>query len=392
MQQLMQNTIIQGNCIEKLKQLPDKTIDLIFADPPYNLQLKNELYRPNQTKVEGVFDDWDKFDSMQEYDKFTEQWLKECKRVLKDNATIWVIGSYHNIFRVGAILQNLGFWILNDILWIKTNPMPNFKGTRFNNAHETMIWASKNKESKYTFHYKSLKVFNDDLQMRSDWYIPICSGEERIKFNGQKAHSTQKPEELLYRVILASSNVGDLVLDPFSGSGTTAAIAKKLNRNYIGIEKEEFYVGIANERLEKIRPIQKELLEYPIERPIPKVPFGNLIEKGFIKIGEYLFSHDKKYQAQVLSDASLQWNEEVGSIHKISSLILKKPSNNGWKYWFVEKEGKKICIDDFRTEYSKIFLESKPPNNQLFESRESNAEINKIIKSSTSKSLLLNEL
>jgi len=392
MQQLMQNTIIQGNCIEKLKQLPDKTIDLIFADPPYNLQLKNELYRPNQTKVEGVFDDWDKFDSMQEYDKFTEQWLKECKRVLKDNATIWVIGSYHNIFRVGAILQNLGFWILNDILWIKTNPMPNFKGTRFNNAHETMIWASKNKESKYTFHYKSLKVFNDDLQMRSDWYIPICSGEERIKFNGQKAHSTQKPEELLYRVILASSNVGDLVLDPFSGSGTTAAIAKKLNRNYIGIEKEEFYVGIANERLEKIKPIQKELLEYPIERPIPKVPFGNLIEKGFIKIGEYLFSHDKKYQAQVLSDASLQWNEEVGSIHKISSLILKKPSNNGWKYWFVEKEGKKICIDDFRTEYSKIFLESKPPNNQLFESRESNAEINKIIKSSTSKSLLLNEL
>jgi len=359
MQQLIQNTIIQGDCIEKLKQLPDKTIDLIFADPPYNLQLKNELYRPNQTKVEGVFDDWDKFESMQEYDKFTEQWLKECKRILKDDATIWVIGSYHNIFRVGTILQNLGFWILNDILWIKTNPMPNFKGTRFNNAHETLIWASKNKNSKYTFHYKSLKVFNDDLQMRSDWYIPICNGDERIKFNGQKAHSTQKPEELLYRVILATSNVGDLILDPFSGSGTTAAIAKKLNRNYIGIEKEEFYVGIANERLEEIKPIQNELLEYLIERPIPKVPFGNLIEKGFIKIGDHLFSQDKKYQAQVLANASLQWNEEVGSIHKISSLILKKPSNNGWKYWFVEKNNNLICIDDFRTEYSKLFLENK---------------------------------
>lgn len=350
------NTIIHGDCIEKFKNIPDNTIDLIFADPPYNLQLKNELYRPNQTKVEGVFDDWDKFDSMKDYDKFTENWLKECKRVLKDNATIWIIGSYHNIFRVGKILQDLGFWILNDIIWIKSNPMPNFKGTRFNNAHETMIWASKNKESKYTFHYKSLKVFNDDLQMRSDWYIPICSGEERIKINGQKAHSTQKPQELLYRVILSSSNVNDIVLDPFSGSGTTAAIAKKLNRNYIGIEKEEFYVGIANERLNNVKPIQKELLEYIIERPIPKVPFGNLIEKEFIKIGEYLFSHDKKYQVQVLSDASLQWNEEIGSIHKISSLILKKPSNNGWKFWYIERDGELILIDSLRTIYINTYI------------------------------------
>ncbi|MDI9312846.1 MAG: DNA methyltransferase [Limnohabitans sp.] len=371
MQENLQNIIIQGDCIEVLKQIPSKSIDLIFADPPYNLQLKNELFRPNQTKVDGVFDDWDKFDSMQEYDKFTKLWLNECKRVLKDDAAIWVIGSYHNIFRVGAILQDLGFWILNDILWVKTNPMPNFKGTRFNNAHETLIWASKNKESNFTFHYKSLKVFNDDLQMRSDWYIPICNGDERIKVNGQKAHSTQKPEELLYRVILSSSNVGDLILDPFNGSGTTAAVAKKLNRNYIGIEKEEFYVKITNERLEKIQPIQRELLEYLIERPIPKVPFGNLIEKEFIKTGEYLFSKDRKYQAQVMADASLTWNEEVGSIHKISAIILGNPSNNGWKYWFVERNNKLIGIDDFRFEYSKLFLESDDKTIQLFDCQKS---------------------
>ena len=358
-----QNTIIQGDCIEVLQQLPDKSVDLIFADPPYNLQLKNDLFRPNQSKVEGVFDEWDKFDSFQDYDNFTEQWLQQCKRTMKDNATLWVIGSYHNIFRVGAILQNLGFWILNDILWIKTNPMPNFKGTRFNNAHETLIWASKSKDSKFTFHYKSLKAFNDDLQMRSDWYIPICSGQERIKVNGQKAHSTQKPEELLYRVVLASSNIGDMVLDPFSGSGTTAAIAKKLNRNFIGIEKEDFYVEVANQRLEKIIPLEKNLLEYPIERPIPKVPFGNLIEKGFLHAGEFLFSTDKKVKAQILADASLLWNEEAGSIHKISATILKKPSNNGWKFWFVERDNKLLCIDELRTQYSKMFLEGKAAKN-----------------------------
>jgi len=267
------NTIIKGDCTEELKNIPSKSIDLIFADPPYNLQLKNELYKPNQTKVYGVFDQWDKFDSMQEYDKFTKKWLTECKRILKDDATICVIGSYHNIFRVGAILQNLGFWILNDILWIKTNPIPNFMGTRFNKAHETLIWASKNKESKYTFHYKALKVFNDDLQMRSDWYIPICNGDERIKYNGQKAHSTQKQEELLYRIILATSNVGDIVLDPFNGSGTTAVVAKKLQRNFIGIEKEEFYVQITKERLEKIKPISKKIIRISNRKTYPKSAF-----------------------------------------------------------------------------------------------------------------------
>jgi site-specific DNA-methyltransferase (adenine-specific)/modification methylase len=350
------NKILQGDCIEVMKNLPDKSVDLIFADPPYNLQLKNELYRPNQTKVDGVFDEWDKFDSMQEYDKFTEAWLTECKRVLKDDGTIWVIGSYHNIFRVGAIMQNLGLWFLNDIIWVKTNPMPNFKGTRFNNAHETLIWASKNKNSRYTFHYKALKVFNDDLQMRSDWHIPICGGEERIKVNGQKAHSTQKPAELLYRVILSSSNPNDLVLDPFNGSGTTAAVAKRLGRNYIGIEKEDFYIQVTEERLKKVTPLKQELLEHPIQKPQIKVPFGNLIEKGFVKIGEDLYSGNFKQTAKVLADASLVWGENIGSIHKISALILNKPNNNGWKFWYVERDGKKILIDDLRQEYIQKFV------------------------------------
>jgi DNA modification methylase len=236
------NTIIKGDCTKVLKQIPDNSVDLIFADPPYNLQLQGELWRPNQTKVDAVNDKWDKFESFEEYDNFCEEWLTECRRVLKENGTIWVIGSYHNIFRIGKIMQDLGFWILNDILWIKTNPMPNFRGTRFNNAHETLIWASKSKHSKYTFNYKTMKAFNDDLQLRSDWYIPLCNGSERIKVNGEKAHSTQKPEALLYRIIISTSKPGDIVLDPFIGTGTTAAVAKKLGRKYIGIEKEDFYI------------------------------------------------------------------------------------------------------------------------------------------------------
>lgn len=251
MDQLFLDKIIQGDCIETLKKLPENSVDLIFADPPYNLQLQNDLYRPNQTKVSGVNDKWDKFISFDEYDTFTYNWLKECRRVLKKDGSIWVIGSYHNIFRVGRIMQDLGFWILNDIVWIKTNPMPNFKGTRFNNAQETLIWASQNPKSKYTFHYKSMKAFNDDKQMRSDWYIPICNGGERIKVNGEKAHSTQKPEALLYRIILSTSNVDDVVLDPFMGSGTTGAVSKKLGRSFVGIEREKFYIKIINEILEK---------------------------------------------------------------------------------------------------------------------------------------------
>lgn len=316
------NTIIQGDCIEKLRELPDNSVDLVFADPPYNLQLQGELYRPDQTKVSAVNDEWDKFSSFDVYDEFTYDWLKECQRILKKDGSIWVIGSYHNIFRVGKIMQDLGLWILNDVIWIKTNPMPNFKGTRFNNAQETLILASKNQKSKPTFHYKAMKGHNDDKQMRSDWYIPICNGGERIKVNGEKAHSTQKPEALLYRVILSTSNVGDVVLDPFMGSGTTGAVAKKLGRNFIGIERESFYIKVANNRIKKIQTLGNELLEYPSEIKKPKVPFGSLIETSFIKSGDYLYSKDKKHKALILADATLKWNDKVGSIHKISAEIF----------------------------------------------------------------------
>ena len=366
------NKIILGDSLEILKELPAKSVDLVFADPPYNLQLKNDLYRPNQTKVDGVFDEWDKFTSLKEYDEFTKKWLLGCQRVLKDNGTIWVIGSYHNIYRVGAIMQDIGFWFLNDIVWIKTNPMPNFKGTRFNNAHETLIWAAKNKNSRYTFHYKAMKAFNDDKQMRSDWYIPIANGKERLKDEkGKKVHSTQKPEELLFRIILATTNPGDIVLDPFMGSGTTGAVAKRLGRNFIGIEKEEFYVKEATKRIEKIIPLKPELLHYKIEAKPPKVPFGNLVEKGLIKIGEKIYSKDKKYFAIVLANASIETQDgKVGSIHKISADYLKKQSNNGWKFWYVERNGKLVSIDKLREEYIKKYLSEydiKKPTPNLFQ-------------------------
>lgn len=350
------NKIIKGNCIEELKKLPEGSIDLIFADPPYNLQLGGELYRPNQTRVDAVTDKWDKFSSFEEYDKFCLDWLKECRRVLKKDGTIWVIGSYHNIFRIGKIMQDLDMWILNDIVWIKTNPMPNFKGTRFNNAHETLIWASQNKDSNYTFHYKSMKVFNDDKQMRSDWYIPICNGGERIYIDGKKAHSTQKPEALLYRIILSTSNVNDIVLDPFMGSGTTGAVAKKLKRNFIGIEKEEEYIKIALNRIDKVVPLDEKYLSNLIEAKKPKVPFGNLIESGLIKIGERIFSKDKKYEAEVLANSSILYNNKAGSIHSISAEILKKSANNGWTFWYIERNGKPILIDKLRDEYNEKYL------------------------------------
>ena len=351
------NKIIQGNNVDILNKMPEKSVDLIFADPPYNLQLKNELLRPNQTVVAGVDDQWDKFSSFEIYDKFTKDWLLACKRVLKDTGTIWVIGSYHNIYRVGAIMQDVGFWFLNDIVWVKNNPMPNFKGTRFNNAHETMLWASKNEKAKFTFHYKAMKTYNDDLQMRSDWHIPICSGKERLKVDGQKAHSTQKPQELLTRIILATSNPGDVVLDPFMGSGTTAAVAKLLGRDFIGTEREEFYVEHATKRVAKVKPIDIDYLSYKIEEKPPKVPFGNLIEKQMIKIGEKLYSKDKKFSATVLANASIETKEITASIHKLSANLLNKPSNNGWKFWYVERKGKLVCIDDLRSEYIKKYIE-----------------------------------
>ena len=353
------NKIYQGDCIDLLKKIPDDSIDLIFADPPYNLQLNNDLYRPNQTKVNGVNDEWDKFESMEDYDKFTNLWLSECHRILKNTGSIWVIGTYHNIFRIGYSLQNIGFWLLNVIIWIKPNPMPNFKGTRFNNAHETLIWATKSKMSNYTFHYHSMKAMNDDKQMRSDWIIPICQGNERIKVNGQKAHSTQKPEELLYRIIISTSNPGDIILDPFSGSGTTAAVAKRLGRNFIAFEKEPFYVDIANKRLKTIVPISNEFLNYNIEKRKPKVSFGSLIEKGYIKIGEDLYSKNMKYSAKVQADSSINYNGNVGSIHKISALILNKDSSNGWSFWYIKRNDKLISIDDLRYDYEQKFYKKQ---------------------------------
>ena len=350
------NKIVSGDSLELLKDIPSNSVDFVFAAPPYNLQLNGELYRPDQSKVDAVNDEWDKFDSFKDYDNFCQCWLKECYRVLKDTGSIWVIGSYHNIFRVGYLMQNIGYWMLNDIVWIKTNPMPNFKGTRFNNAHETLIWATKSKDSKYTFHYHSLKCMNDDLQMRSDWYIPICQGNERVKVDGKKAHTTQKPIELLYRIILSTSNFGDLILDPFCGSGTTAAVAKKLGRNYITFDKEQFYVDVATERVNNINPLAKELLEYKVEIKKPKVPFGNLIESGFIEVGQKLFSKDKKFEAVVNADASIICNDVIGSIHSVSKQILNKPSNNGWTYWFIENGKSMKSIDEIRMDYCSKFL------------------------------------
>ncbi len=354
------NKIISGDSLELLKQLPARSADLVFADPPYNLQLVNDLYRPDQSKVKGVFDDWDKFDSLKNYDDFTRSWLAGCKRVLKNNGTIWVIGSYHNIYRVGTIMQDLGFWFLNDIVWIKSNPMPNFKGTRFNNAHETLLWAAKSKTAKYTFHYKAMKSFHDDLQMRSNWYIPVCTGKERLKVNGKKVHSTQKPEALLYRIILATTNPGDIILDPFMGSGTTGAVAKKLRRNFIGLEKNEFYVQEARKRIEQVIPVEEDLLNYKVERKPPRVPFGNLIEEGWIRAGERISDKSGKYRATVLADASIETdNGEVGSIHKISAAPLNRQSHNGWKFWYVARGGKLISLDELRQEYIKKCLDGK---------------------------------
>lgn len=347
------NEIHHGDSLELLKLLPDSSADLVFADPPYNLQLNRDLYRPDRSRVRAVDDGWDKFDSFLEYDDFTRSWLLECRRVLRDTGSIWVIGSYHNIFRVGAILQDTGFWILNDIIWVKTNPMPNFMGTRFANAHETLIWASKSTDAKYTFHYQAMKGFNDDLQMRSDWLIPLCKGPERIREEGKKAHSTQKPEELLYRIIMATTNPGDLVVDPFAGSGTCAAVAKRLGRNFIAFEREQSYVNLARERVEGVTPLHGPLLEYRTERRLPRVPFGNLVASGYIRVGERLWSADRKFSAEVQADTSLLFDGTTGSIHSLGTLLSGRGRANGWSYWHAEREGVLVCIDEIRKEYRK---------------------------------------
>ncbi|HEX2753804.1 MAG TPA: site-specific DNA-methyltransferase [Alphaproteobacteria bacterium] len=353
---LPRNKILQGDCIDIMKSLPARSVDLIFADPPYNLQLGGDLTRPDNSKVNGVEDDWDKFSSFGEYDKFSRAWLLEAKRLLKDDGAIWVIGSYHNIFRLGAELQNLGFWILNDIVWRKTNPMPNFRGRRFTNAHETMIWASKSENSKYRFNYDAMKALNEDLQMRSDWTIPLCTGGERLKnTDGKKAHPTQKPEALLHRVIMSSTEMGDVVLDPFFGTGTTGAVAKKLGRDFIGIEREREYIAHAEERIKAITAGDDETLLKPIEkRAEPRVPFGQVIEQGLLQPGAVLFDHTRRYSARVRADGNLvarnHTGDHKGSIHKVGAALQGLPSCNGWTFWHFENKGKAWPIDVLRQE------------------------------------------
>jgi len=347
--------IYKGDCIEILKQLPKKSVDLVFADPPYNLQLKNELYRPNQTKVDAVNDKWDKFNSNDEYDRFTKEWLSACREVMKDDATIWVIGSYHNIFRVGKIMMDLGFWILNDVQWYKTNPMPNFRGVRFTNATETLIWAKKSeKQKRYTFNYNVMKTLNGGKQMTSVWQIPICTGNERIKDeNGKKAHSTQKPEELLKRVILSSTKEGDTILDPFCGSGTTCAVAKKLKRKAIGIEKEDKYIKVIEKRLAEINPDDYKdwQLKEPEKEKLKRVSMEELVKQGYLKEGDKIFTKHKKETAIILNNGHIQYNKQIGSIHKIGALIKESESCNGWMFWYYEDNGTLKLIDEKRKEY-----------------------------------------
>ena len=346
------NKIINGNCIEELRKIPEKSFDLIFADPPYNMQLGEVLERPDNSKVASVNDAWDKFKDFDSYDKFSNLWLKESKRILKDNGSIWVIGSYHNIFRLGYHMQNLNYWILNDVIWRKNNPMPNFKGTRFTNAHETLIWASKSKKSKYTFNYQSLKCLNDDLQMRSDWLIPICNGKERLKKKGKKIHSTQKPESLLHRIILATTNKGHSILDPFLGTGTTAVVAKKLGRKFCGIEKDKNYFSAAQERIFKTKKIEDENLD-TIEnnKSKPRIPFGSLVEMGILKPGSILFDQKKKIYARIMVDGSLKYKRSEGSIHKVAAQIMGTESYNGWTYWHYQDGKNTFLIDNLRQKF-----------------------------------------
>ncbi len=344
------NTILDGDCIEVMNSLPEGSVDLIFADPPYNLQLKGDLHRPDNSQVDAVDDHWDQFSSFAAYDKFTKAWLKAARRLLKPNGAIWVIGSYHNIFRVGTALQNEGYWILNDVVWRKSNPMPNFRGKRFTNAHETMIWASKQEGGKYTFNYEALKALNEGIQMRSDWVLPICTGHERLKDdNGDKAHPTQKPQSLLHRVLVGSTNPGDVILDPFFGTGTTGAVAKMLGRDFIGIEREAAYRKVAEKRIASVRKFDREALQVSAsKRSEPRVPFGQLVERGMLRPGEELYSMNKRHKAKVRADGTLIGDDIKGSIHQVGAALEGAPSCNGWTYWCFQREGKKVPIDVLR--------------------------------------------
>ena len=343
------DTILDGDCVEAMLSLPEASVDLIFADPPYNLQLKGELHRPDNSKVDAVDDAWDQFGSFAAYDRFTHDWLAAAKRLLKPGGAIWVIGSYHNVFRLGSELQNQGFWILNDVVWRKSNPMPNFRGKRLTNAHETLIWASKGEGAKYTFNYEALKALNEGIQMRSDWVLPICTGHERLKDgNGDKAHPTQKPEALLHRVLLGTTNPGDVVLDPFFGTGTTGAVAKMLGRSYIGIEREKAYRKVAERRLANVRKFDKSALEVSTsKRAEPRVPFGQVVERGYLRPGEILTSPSGK-AAKVRADGTLIADGIKGSIHQVGAALENAPSCNGWTYWQIKRDGKPVSIDVFR--------------------------------------------
>ncbi|MFZ1989019.1 MAG: site-specific DNA-methyltransferase [Alphaproteobacteria bacterium] len=347
--------IIQGDAIETMRQLPAESVDLVFADPPYNLQLEGELLRPDQSRVDGVEEDWDRFSSFADYDKFTRDWLSAAKRLLKPEGTLWVIGSYHNIFRVGTILQDLGFWVLNDIVWRKTNPMPNFRGRRFTNAHETMIWATRDAgQKRYTFNYDALKSLNEGLQMRSDWMLPLCTGAERLKDGkGAKTHPTQKPEGLLHRVLIASSKEGDVVLDPFFGTGTTGAVAKRLRRRFIGIERQADYIAAARTRIAEVTPLaEDEIAITRSKRAEVRIPFGTLIEHGLLKPGDILVSADERHAARVRADGSLSVDgasgAATGSIHQIAAHVQGLDACNGWAYWCVKTKGRPVPIDQLR--------------------------------------------
>lgn len=352
-QPLPLDQILLGDCVAGIDSLPADSIDLVFADPPYNLQLEGALSRPDQSVVDAVDDDWDKFASFADYDSFTRDWLTAVRRVMKPDGTIFVIGSYHNIFRVGAIMQDLGFWILNDIVWRKSNPMPNFRGRRFTNAHETMIWATKSASGKnYTFNYEALKAANEDCQVRSDWLLPICTGGERLKDdNGRKTHPTQKPEALLTRVLLSASNKGDVVLDPFFGSGTTGAVARRLGRHFIGTERDPIYAKAARARIDAVTPLPDNALAIaPTKRSEPRVAFMSVVEAGLIAPGAILTDAKRRHQALVRADGALALGQIVGSIHKIGALAQGLPACNGWTFWHVEKDGKLVPIDEMRGE------------------------------------------
>ena len=346
---LPRNQILQGDCIERMNALPEGSVDLVFADPPYNLQLRGDLHRPDNSRVDAVDDAWDRFDSFATYDRFTTAWLAAARRVLKPDGAIWVIGSYHNIFRVGAALQDQGYWILNDVIWRKTNPMPNFRGKRLTNAHETLIWASRSEGARYTFNYEALKALNDDVQMRSDWSIPLCTGQERLKdAAGDKAHPTQKPEALLHRVLVGTTNPGDVVLDPFFGTGTTGAVARMLGRDFIGIDRDAGYIAAAQARLDKVRPYAADAIAVTrAKRAEPRVPFGQLVERGLLRPGEMLVS-PRGRAAKVRADGTLIADNVKGSIHQVGAALEGAPSCNGWTYWSFRRDGKSVPIDILR--------------------------------------------